>query len=123
LTETEAVEVPKVHWNFFLGFLAALIAIGVGCLGAFAASAWFHAWSEPALGTGALGLGKSLFYAASVLYPALFVTQIVFTVRIFQHEAEAKVYTPGVVGSAAVTLAAIVMLPTLFFVYVYTFGS
>lgn len=123
LTETETVAVPKVHWNFFLGFLAALIAIGVGGMGAFAASVWYHAWGNPVFYGGLFGLGKLPFYAASVLYPALFVTQVVFTVRLFQHEAEARVYTPGVVSSGAVTLAAIVLVPVLLTVYIYTFGG
>jgi hypothetical protein len=123
MTHSETEIAPGVHWNFFLGFLAALIAIAVGGLGTFAASTWYHAWGNPAFYGGLFGLGKLPFYAASVAYPALFVIQVVFTVRLLQHEADAKVYTPGVVGSAAVTLAAILLVPTLLFVYIYTFGG
>ena len=123
MTETDTVAVPKVHWNFFLGFLAALIALAVGCVGAFATRAWVQAWGNPVFGAGPFGLGKFPFCLASLVYPALFVTQVVFTVRLFQHEAEARVYKPAVVGSAAVAFAATVMVMVLFNVYIYTFGG
>ena len=119
LTEADTAVVSQIHWNYYLGFVAALV-----CLLALVPLYLFADATAQALAVQkGFGLNPAIYLLVALIYLGLLVAQIVITVRIFKRRAIAGVYVPGLVLTIANVVLAAISLPLLIAMFGYLYGG